>query len=287
MAQSNLGKVMLMPRGNYSAGETYNMLDFVLHGGASFVALENDLRGVTPSADSPSWQLLAAAAEEIYVESQTVEYAAQAAADYTGDPPESGWSSEVPPAQNGNYLWTRIITTYSDGTSFTAYLVAKNGVNGTGAVASVNGVNPDANGNVLLTIGNIATVDQTPTAGSNNLVTSGGVNQFVYGVLSGKENTSNKVTVWGATPSDEKYPSEKLVKDSLDAQSSQIVDLQTLLTAVLPAEYNTSATYAVGAVCMHNGLMYQATQATSGTWNSSHWTQVRINNVAVLGYTEV
>ena len=222
MAQSNLGKVMLTPRGNYSAGATYNMLDFVLYGGASFVALENDLRGVTPSADSPSWQLLAAAAEEITVVSQEVEYAAQAAADYTGDPPESGWSSEIPPATNGNYLWTRIITTYSDGSSFTAYLVAKNGVNGSGAVSSVNGVSPDASGNVLLNIGSIATVDSTPTAGSTNLVTSGGVNQFVYGVITNKENISNKVSAWSATPNDNRYPSEKLVKDSLNALAAEV-----------------------------------------------------------------
>lgn len=224
MAQSNLGKVMLTPRGNYSAEATYYMLDFVLYGGASFVALENDLRGVTPSAASPSWQLLAAAAEEITVVSQEVEYAAQAAADYTGDPPESGWSSEIPPATNGNYLWTRIITTYSDGSSFTAYLVAKNGVNGSGAVSSVNGVSPDASGNVLLNIGSIATVDSTPTAGSTNLVTSGGVNQFVYGVVTTKENISNKVSAWSATPNDNRYPSEKLVKDSLNSLSASIGD---------------------------------------------------------------
>lgn len=236
MAQSNLGKVMLTPRGNYSAGATYNMLDFVLYGGASFVALENDLRGVTPSAASPSWQLLAAAAEEITVVSQEVEYAAQAAADYTGDPPESGWSSEIPPATNGNYLWTRIITTYSDGSSFTAYLVAKNGVNGSGAVSSVNGVSPDASGNVLLNIGSIATVDSTPTAGSTNLVTSGGVNQFVYGVVTTKENISNKVSAWSATPNDNRYPSEKLVKDSLNSLSATIVDKATY------AEYTTTLT---------------------------------------------
>lgn len=216
---------MLTPRGNYSADAIYNMLDFVLLGGASFVALENDLSGVTPSKDSPSWQLLAAAAEEITVVSQEVEYAAQAA-DYTGDPPESGWSSEIPPATNGNYLWTRIITTYSDGSSFTAYLVAKNGVNGSGAVSSVNGVSPDASGNVLLNIGSIATVDSTPTAGSTNLITSGGVNQFVYGVITNKENISNKVSAWSATPNDNRYPSEKLVKDALDlkANNSALTD---------------------------------------------------------------
>ena len=34
--------------------------------------------------------------------------------------------------------------------------------------------------------------------------------------ISGKEDSSNKVTSWSATTSDNRYPSEKLVKDSLD-----------------------------------------------------------------------
>ncbi len=35
--------------------------------------------------------------------------------------------------------------------------------------------------------------------------------------IGGKENTSNKITSWNALPNNENYPSEKLVKDSLDA----------------------------------------------------------------------
>ena len=34
--------------------------------------------------------------------------------------------------------------------------------------------------------------------------------------ISGKENTSNKVTSWNTTVTDTSYPSEKLVKDALD-----------------------------------------------------------------------
>ena len=42
--------------------------------------------------------------------------------------------------------------------------------------------------------------------------------------ISGKEDSSNKVSSWSGTPSDNRYPSEKLVKDSLDnkANSSAI-----------------------------------------------------------------
>lgn len=37
----------------------------------------------------------------------------------------------------------------------------------------------------------------------------------------GKENASNKVTSWSSTTSDTKYPSEKLVKDSLDGKANK------------------------------------------------------------------
>lgn len=84
------------------------------------------------------------------------------------------------------------------------------------------------------------------------------------------------------------------VGKELTEQSSQIANIQDLLNSfndflrgIIPAEYSTSTTYAVGAVCCHNNRLYQATQTTSGTWNASHWTQVRINNVAVLSYSEV
>jgi len=38
--------------------------------------------------------------------------------------------------------------------------------------------------------------------------------------ISGKEDTSNKVSSWSSTTSDTKYPSEKLVKDSLDGKAN-------------------------------------------------------------------
>lgn len=46
--------------------------------------------------------------------------------------------------------------------------------------------------------------------------------------LSGYEETTNKVTSFGSTPSDSKYPSEKLVKNSLDAKQDTISDLSTI-----------------------------------------------------------
>ena len=55
--------------------------------------------------------------------------------------------------------------------------------------------------------------------------------------ISGKEDTSNKVTStagWSSTTSDDKYPSEKLVKDSLDAKANS----SSLATVATSGDYD-------------------------------------------------
>ena len=46
--------------------------------------------------------------------------------------------------------------------------------------------------------------------------------------ISGLESTSNKVSSWSSTTTDDHYPSEKLVKDSLDAKQATISDLSDI-----------------------------------------------------------
>ena len=57
---TNLGRVGLCPKGDYSASATYKRLDFVVYSGSSYVALKDNLKGVTPGTNAGSWQLLAA-----------------------------------------------------------------------------------------------------------------------------------------------------------------------------------------------------------------------------------
>lgn len=45
-------------------------------------------------------------------------------------PPSSGWQSTPPTAKPGQYLWSREVTGYSDGTSMTSYGVSYQGTNG-------------------------------------------------------------------------------------------------------------------------------------------------------------
>lgn len=74
-----------------------------------------------------------AAGTSVTVESTVVSYASA-----TGTTqPTSGWSSTIPDVAAGNYLWTRTVVTYSDGTKTTTYSYAKQGEKGeTGATGA-------------------------------------------------------------------------------------------------------------------------------------------------------
>jgi len=89
--------------------------------------------------------------------------------------PSGSWSATVPAPVAGKYLWTRTVLTFNSGSPVTFYSVARYGIDGTGAVSSVNSVSPDGNGNVSLVANDI------PTAGGTS----------VEADLSGVKNTLN------------------------------------------------------------------------------------------------
>ena len=73
--------------------------------------------------------------------------------------PEGSWTTTVPTPVAGKFLWTRIQIQFNTGSPITAYSVARYGIDGTGAVSSVNSVSPDATGNVQLLAADIQTLD--------------------------------------------------------------------------------------------------------------------------------
>ena len=127
------GAKPMTAKGTYNSATTYNKLDFVLYNGSSYVAMRDGIRNVTPGTSVQDWQLVAAAAT-VVVSSQDIKYAAQNAADYTGTPPSSGWSSTIPESGSGYYVWIRTITTYSDTSTSTAYSVTRNGRDGSATI---------------------------------------------------------------------------------------------------------------------------------------------------------
>lgn len=64
----------------------------------------------------------------VTITSTSIEYKADANGTTA---PSGGWNASIPPVSNGQYLWTKTVVTYSDGTTTTAYSVAYKGTNGT------------------------------------------------------------------------------------------------------------------------------------------------------------
>ena len=64
--------------------------------------------------------------------------------------PEGSWTANIPTVTPGNFLWTRTVLEFNDGTNVTSYSVSRYGIDGTGAVSTVNNIAPDANGNIAL-----------------------------------------------------------------------------------------------------------------------------------------
>lgn len=69
--------------------------------------------------------------------------------------PEGGWSTTIPTITPGNFLWTRTILPFNDGTTVISYSVARFGIDGAGSVSTVAGVSPDTSGNVPLVASDI------------------------------------------------------------------------------------------------------------------------------------
>ena len=69
--------------------------------------------------------------------------------------PSGSWTTTIPVVPPGNYLWTRTQLAFNDGSVVTAYSVSRFGIDGTGAVSTVNSISPDGSGNVALTADDI------------------------------------------------------------------------------------------------------------------------------------
>ena len=85
--------------------------------------------------------------------------------------------------------------------------------------------------------------------------------------ISGKENTSNKVKSWSSTTTDDHYPSEKLVKDSLDSVYSAINNFDyrgrvntwsAVNTFSNGSDVTSASSTASGAIIASNGGIWAA-----------------------------
>ena len=56
---ATIGRVLLIPKGDYNGTTVYNMLDWVRHDGIAWVCKVNGTVDVVPAETAPEWQVLA------------------------------------------------------------------------------------------------------------------------------------------------------------------------------------------------------------------------------------
>lgn len=125
--------------------------------------------------------------------------------------PSGSWVTDVPNVPQGKYLWTKTVLTFNTGDPVTSYSVSRFGLDGTGAVNSVNGKNADSTGNVSVLAEDIPT--------SSGASVQAALNTAVKTVNDQSANDAGAVTIWAA---DINTASGKTVEQELSGKQEQI-----------------------------------------------------------------
>lgn len=111
-------------------------------------------------------------------------------------PPTGTWSTSIPSVSENQYLWTKIVLTYSDSTNSTAYSVGKMGAKGeTGATGSTGATGATGNGIKSTTINFASSTSGTtaPSSGWSTSIPTVAAGSFLWTrtVLTFTDNTTN------------------------------------------------------------------------------------------------
>lgn len=87
--------------------------------------------------------------------------------------PDGDWSASVPVVPQGRYLWTRTTVQFNSGDPVVSYSVSRFGMDGSGTVVSVCGSDPDSDGNVDLTAGDVGALPTTGGAMTGEIAMNG------------------------------------------------------------------------------------------------------------------
>ena len=75
--------------------------------------------------------------------------------------PTGEWSANIPETPQGAYLWSRTVTRFNTGDPVTVYAVSRVGRDGLGTLRTINGIEPDENGNIALSAASLGALSKT------------------------------------------------------------------------------------------------------------------------------
>ena len=201
--------------------------------------------------------------------------------------PSGTWLNAIPnPLTQGMFLWTKSVITYDTGDTLTQYSISHQGLDGTGSVNSVDGVSPDASGNVALTANDIpiSAQDSTKIAaaiGGKADKVSGAVN----GNLAGLDANGN-LTDSGSKASDF-LTQHQDISGKLDASAMGIVEDGDTATHTIAqgqyviwqgALYTADAAIASGTTLAASGGNKNLTVAPNGGLNALNDNLTKLNS---------
>lgn len=173
--------------------------------------------------------------------------------------PSGSWLQGVPTVPQGQFLWTKTDVTFNTGDTITWYSVSRMGIDGTGAVSTVCGVDPDSNGNVALTGTDIPISKDNPTTPVTMAISGKQAKITVSGLLKGNGSGDVSAAVAGTDyQSPVKSATVTLYANAWSGNSQTInvsnVTAGSLVTvAPVPTALNRTAYLEAGVYCSAQG----------------------------------
>lgn len=172
--------------------------------------------------------------------------------------PGGSWLQDVPPVPQGQFLWTKTDVTFNTGDPIIWYSVSRMGIDGTGAVSTVCGVDPDSNGNVALTGAQIPQSNNDPTPISTAL--SGKQAKITAsGLLKGNGSGGVSAAVAGTDYQSPVKSATVTLSANAWSGNSQTINLANVTTnslvtvAPVPTAQNRTAYLEAGVYCSAQG----------------------------------
>ena len=174
--------------------------------------------------------------------------------------PSGPWLQKaVPAVPQGQFLWTKTDVTFNTGDTITWYSVSRMGIDGTGAVSTVCGVDPDSGGNVALTGTDIPISKDNPTTYVTTAISEKQAKIMVSGLLKGNGSGGVSAAVAGTDyQSPVKAATVTLSANAWSGNSQTInvsnVTAGSLVTvAPVPTTLNRTAYLEAGVYCSAQG----------------------------------